>query len=373
MSVNCIKVICILVMSGLFLNLNTFAQTSTTSLRILPGNDNPRNSEGDFVTLKDGSILFVYTRFTGNTSSDFGGADLASRISYDKGKTWTKDDRIVLKNEGKMNTMSVSLLRLRSGKIALFYARKNSIADCMPLMRTSSDEGKTWSEPTVCIQDEVGYYVLNNNRVIQLPSGRLLMPVALHNSSVNPDASIHELEKSFNNYGKIFCYYSDDEGRSWKRSAQVAVPEKVMAQEPGVVELANGNILMFIRTDAGVQYYATSEDNGESWNNIRPSSLVSPVSPASIVRLPKSKTLFAVWNNNDQKEEARKGKRTPLTIATSKDNGKTWTGLTDIETDPKGSYCYTAILFTKNEVLLSYFDWHTRGVFVTSIPLKMIR
>ncbi len=370
MPTNPIKNTCFLLALGLFLNLNTFAQTPTTSLRILPGNDNPRNSEGDFVTLKDGSILFIYTRFTGNTSSDFGGSDLASRISYDKGKTWTKDDRIVLKNEGKMNIMSVSLLRLRSGKIALFYLRKNNLADCLPLMRTSSDEGKTWSEPTVCIQDEIGYYVLNNNRVIQLPSGRLLMPVALHNSNFNPDASIHELEKSFNSYGKIFCYYSDDEGRSWKRSAQVAVPEKVLAQEPGVVELANGNILMFIRTDAGVQYYATSKDRGESWNEVRTSSLVSPVSPASIVRLPGSKALFAVWNNNDQ---GRKGKRTPLTMAVSKDNGKTWTGLYDIETNPEGSYCYTGILFTKNDVLLNYFDWHTRGVFITSIPLKMIR
>ncbi len=373
MPANLIKKTCILVTLGLFLHLNTFSQNTTTSLRILPGNDNPRNSEGDFITLKNGSILFIYTRFTGNTSSDFGGSDLASRVSHDKGKTWTKDDRIVLRNEGKMNIMSVSLLRLRSGKIALFYLRKNGLADCLPLMRTSSDEGKTWSEPTVCIKDEIGYYVLNNSRVIQLPSGRLLMPVALHTSSFKPDATIEELEKSFNNYGKIFCYYSDDEGRSWKRSAPVVMPGKVMAQEPGVVELANGNILMFIRTDAGFQYYAASTDQGQSWSEAWASSLVSPVSPASIVRLPGSKTLFAVWNNNDQKEPARKGKRTPLTTAVSKDDGKTWTGLSDIETDPKGSYCYTGILFTKNEVLLNYFDWHTRGVFVTNIPLKTLR
>ncbi|MEA3402839.1 MAG: hypothetical protein U9R79_16485, partial [Armatimonadota bacterium] len=33
-----------------------------TKIRLLPpGEDNPRNSEGDFVTLEDGQIMFVYT------------------------------------------------------------------------------------------------------------------------------------------------------------------------------------------------------------------------------------------------------------------------------------------------------------------------
>jgi hypothetical protein len=53
-------------------------------------------------------------------------------------------------------------IRLADGRIALFYARKNSLDDCRPLLRLSDDEAQTWSEPKVCIEDEVGYYVLNN-------------------------------------------------------------------------------------------------------------------------------------------------------------------------------------------------------------------
>jgi sialidase-1 len=240
-------------------------------------------------------------------------------------------------------------------------------------LRTSSDEGKTWSEPTVCITDQRGYYVLNNNRVIQLPNGRLLAPVALHTSTFNPNASIHELERSFNNFGKIFCYYSDDEGKTWTRSAEVYFPETVIAQEPGVVELANGNILMYIRTDKGFQYYSHSKDRGVTWTPAEPSTIISPLTPATIARLPKSKDLLIVWNNNDEKEPERKGKRTPLTVGISKDNGVTWKKLFDIETNPKGSYCYTGIHYTKKEVLLNYFDWHTRGIFLSNIPLKSIR
>lgn len=35
-------------------------------LRLVPGPDNPRNSEGSFITLKDGRILFIYSHFTGD-------------------------------------------------------------------------------------------------------------------------------------------------------------------------------------------------------------------------------------------------------------------------------------------------------------------
>ena len=47
-------------------------------IRLLPpGPGNARNSEGDFIQLKDGRILFVYTHFTG------GGSDHAPGISRD--------------------------------------------------------------------------------------------------------------------------------------------------------------------------------------------------------------------------------------------------------------------------------------------------
>ena len=46
-------------------------------------------------------------------------------------------------------------------------------------MRISKDEGKSWGRPYVALTIK-GYFVLNNNRMIQLESGRLLMAVALH-------------------------------------------------------------------------------------------------------------------------------------------------------------------------------------------------
>src|SRR6185437_10612835 len=62
-----------------------------TVLELPKGSNNPRNSEGDFITLKNGNILFIYSHFTGKSGSDFGHGYLASRYSEDSGKTWSKE------------------------------------------------------------------------------------------------------------------------------------------------------------------------------------------------------------------------------------------------------------------------------------------
>lgn len=327
-------------------------------LKLDTGLNNPRNSEGDFITLKDGRILFIYTHYTGTSSDDHATAYLAGRYSADKGKTWTKEDTKIIDQEGVMNVMSVSLLRLQNGDIALFYLKKNSTFDCIPMMRISKDEAKTWSDPEPCIRDKEGYFVLNNNRVIQLNNGRILLAVALHQSPG---------DEKFSNLGRLWSYYSDDNGKTWKASDEVANPGKIVTQEPGMVELKNGNILMYARTTANVQYFSYSKDQGETWSEVEPGNLKSPCSPATITRIPSTGDLLVVWNDNGADQ-----KRTPLNIAVSKDDGKTWINNKILENNPIGSYCYNAIHFIGNDVLLGYFDWSTVGVTVKKIDLNWV-
>ncbi len=127
-----------------------------------------------------------------------------------------------------------------------------------------------------------------------------------------------------NNIGRLFSYYSDDNGRTWKAGREVQNPDNIITQEPGLIELANGNIMMFIRTDAGFQYISFSSDKGETWSPAERSDIRSPLSPASIERISFTGDLLMVWNNNGGEDPVMKGKRTPLTVAISKDEGKTW-------------------------------------------------
>ncbi len=314
-------------------------------LQINPGPENPRNSEGDFIGLKDGRILYVYSRFFGGSASDHAPAQLMGRYSSDGGKTWTQKDQIIVDKEGDMNVMSVSLLRLQNGNIALFYARKNSLDDCLPILRISTDEGKTWSDPITCIEDRKGYFVVNNDRVIQLKDGRIMIPTSLHKTP----------ETEWSHKGTLRCYFSDDNGITWKSGEAVPSPDSIITQEPGLLELKSGKLMMFIRASSGFQYQTFSADKGETWSYAEPTSIKSPVSPASMKRIPQTGDLLLVWNDNGAKGPGYfKGKRTPLTIAISKDEGKTWQKQKNIEDDPDGTFCYTAIHFTKNHVLLGY-------------------
>lgn len=322
-----------------------------------PGPENPRNSEGSFIALRDGRLMFVYSHFTGG-GSDHATAHLAARFSSDGGRTWTGRDAVVLANEGGWNVMSVSLLRLADGRIALFYIRKNSLADCRPCLRISTDEARSWSEPTMCISDQVGYYVLNNDRAVQLRSGRLVLPVALHNlpSYAKPDWA-----------GIVMCYLSDDCGRTWRRSRDQLTGrsdegKRVTTQEPGVVELRNGRLMLFARTTAGSQFVSFSGDGGETWSPLKPSNIASPCSPAQIKCIPGTGELLMVWNNHAGVDAARKGKRTPLNVAISRDEGNTWEKIKTLEDDPDGWYCYPAVTVAGDHVIVGHCSGSTKLV-----------
>jgi len=81
-----------------------------------------------------------------------------------------------------------------------------------------------------------------------------------------------------------------------------------------------------------------------------------------------------VWNNNDGSNPQKREWRTPLTVAVSKDEGKSWQHITDIESDPNSCYCYTAIHFTKKDVLLGYCagqgHWNLRNTNISLIRQK---
>jgi len=334
--------------------------TSHSVLELAPAAGNARNSEGSFVTLKDGRLLLIYSHFVGDAFDDHAKAVLAMRTSSDDGETWSADTILATPGETKaMNVMSVSLLRLGNGDLGLFYALRNSWHDVRSRLRRSADEGLTWSDPVECMGASE-YYVMNNDRVIRLSSGRLLIPVALHrklNDANEPEALDWRGIASF--------FLSDDDGRTWREAAQTcSLPSPHTTtglQEPGVVEMPNGVLWGYARTDLGRQYEFFSHDGGNTWTVPQPSRFSSPVSPLSIKRLPDSKLLLAIWNPipNYQTRPLKKpgGDRTPLV-------GAIGDGTTDASWGPaflvdqnevtQEGYCYTAIHFTAKSVLLAY-------------------
>jgi len=347
----------ILFVAAVVAGMSFGADAPRTVLELPPSAENCRNSEGDFALLKDGCILFVYSHYVKGTGGDHDPAHLASRLSRDGGRTWSATSEMVIPNEGGMNVMSVSTLRLKDGALALFYVRKNSEADCRPVMRVSRDEGRTWGAPVQCVADaDIGYYVLNNCRAERLKGGRIALPLCLHASK---DGKIGDWA------GKLVCAVSDDDGRTWRLGGTPfatfdAQGKRVTTQEPGLVQLKDGRVLMYARTERGRQWFFHSSDGCETWTKGEAWSLWGPLGPATVKRL-KNGDLLAVWNDHENRPDLvtagpawSHGARRPQTVAISKDEGKTWVNRRTLESKPDGWYCYTAVLEHGDALLLGY-------------------
>ena len=335
------------------------------------GEGNPRNSEGSFVKLNDGTIMFAYTRYRGNSWDDHATADIVAIKSTDGGRTWS--DYSVLQPNRAENVMSVSLLRLQDGRIMFMFLEKSlmrgkdypanndgSGIDCRPWVCYSSDEGKSWTEPMDVARYYNIYIVVNNDRLVQLKSGRLIIPASIPH--IVPAQRGAAMKYDCCPRGEAYFYISDDGGRSWRESRECCYPPHGVVlgfQEPGVIELTDGRLMSWFRTSAGYQYKAYSDDAGETWNAPEIAyEFPSPAAPLSMKRNPWNGELIAIWDDIDPRWDIPGKKaswmRTPLVIARSSDEGRTWHGHRKLEELPDHGYCYTAMLFEENDLLLAY-------------------
>jgi hypothetical protein len=313
-------------------------------LLLPPGPGNPRNSEGDLLRLEDGTLLFCWTRFKSGRGSDHDPASLAMVVSRDDGASWSEPREVVHASDG-MNVMSVTLRGLGHERIALFYLHKRSLLDCRPVVRFSEDAGATWGEPVQIVpEDDVGYDVLNNDRVLIDRQGAMIVPIARHAGVGVGD--------SFQPNGRLRCHRSEDGGKTWRTGAWAPDAGSVILQEPGLFECMDGSIRMFARTDAGRQFIMTSRDGGRTFTAPLPWTLRSPLSPATIERLPSGE-LLAIWNEPADRESGGNAPRTPLVAARSSDEGTTWGEPIVLFDHANGWYCYVALLVEGERMFLA--------------------
>ena len=331
-----------------------YRNLGAVTAELVPKPGNPRNSEGTFLELSDGELIFVYSRFKGASPDDHAFADLALLRSEDGGRTWT-DEGVILtcEGEGGVNMMSPGLLRMENGEAGLFYLVRLTYARTKIFLRRSGDGGRTWGERVVCT-DQEDFFVINNDRIVRLSDGRIMVPVASHRSWGG--------DGRMDGNARTMFFYSDDDGRTWSCSrSRCSLPWPGSGsglQEPGLVELAPGVLWAWARTDLCMQYEMFSVDNGETWTACQPSRFTSPCSPLSMKRDIGGR-LYAFWNpipeyNGRKRTSAFTGGRTPLVIASSADNGKTFSVPTAFEADETSGYCYCAVCFTKDALLLGY-------------------
>ncbi len=299
--------------------------------------------------LKDGRLMLVWSEYYVSTDSlsknearDDMPCRISAKISADRGRSWG-ETFVFQENTGKLNVKHPNLLRLPSGDVLFFYTEWNSRSNRVVLLRRSSDDCKSWGTPQ-CFSPTNRITNINNDHVLRLRSGRIILP-AFSSPSVWDKGD----------HWQAFCYYSDDDGRSWKSSERkMDLPERG-AEEPCMVELKNGSVMALLRTSLGTLYAAHSTDEGKTWGQPISTGLASPAAPPLVKRIPSTGDLLLIWDRNYQPDHHHKGERTPLSAAISRDDGATWKKIKDIELVAGGAAAYAAVTFVGNEALVTYY------------------
>lgn len=247
---------------------------------------------------------------------------------------------------GDLNVAIPALLKLRSGDLLLACMRVHSHSSSTECLFRSRDNGQTFIEESPIWKRSKGMWLQGGApSLLQLQSGRLVLPV--HGGPGD----------QFRQKNAAWCFLSDDQGKSWRRSRnQIDLPKRG-AMEASVAQLADGTLVMSLRTQLGGPYISRSSDGGETWSAARPSGLHSGESCTCLRRVPGRDELVLFWNNSKYVASGRQhyGKRTPLTAAVSQDGGKTWRIVGNLAEDPNVEYTNIGCTFTsKGTAIVTY-------------------
>ncbi len=333
----------------------------------------PRNGEGSFIRLNDGRIMFGYTEFSGNDWEDDATANIAVIYSSDEGETWTKPEILFRKPEEAWNIMSFSFLRMGNGDIGAFYIVKNADRTDKIVLTRSSDEGKTWSEPINCLDclSVADYYVINNDRVVRLENGRIILPTARH--------TVVDAPRDFMP-GVICLFYSDDDGYTWQKSdTELTCPFPSNPdgyEEPGIYERDDGTLWCYIRTSLGFQFDGFSFDSGNTWTTPRPNPFFSSACSPMLINDCGELTV-AIFNPVPEhllRDESEPWGRTPFVVAVSTDRGRSFSkeNVFYIEDDLTNGYCYPAIIECTDGFLVAYYHSNGTDVCLNSTRITKI-
>jgi len=247
---------------------------------------------------------------------DEGAADVKIWGSQFDGKTWTVP--VVFAEEPGFPCWNPVLFKSKSGTVFLFYKAGKSPMTWSGFVRRSTDNGSTWGKVEPLTAGLLGPI---KNKPIQRADGTILAPTSV------------ESHRAW----ACWIERSKDDCKTWKKLGPIVVPGHAYGIiQPTLFERKDGSILALCRSRGlGAIVQSESKDNGETWTPASKTVLPNPGSGIDGVRAANG-DFYLAYNHT-------KSGRTPLNLARSTDEGKTWKIVASLEDQP-GEYSYPAII-----------------------------
>ena len=212
--------------------------------------------------------------------------------------------------------------------------------------KISRDGAKTWSDPMV-IAFEQGMMI--RSHPIVLHDGNYLLPI-YHETG-------HDTEKVGADTTSLFLRY-DPKKHTWTETNRIS--SRIGNLQPAVVQIDKDDLVSYSRRGGGYGpstkgYLVRSEshDGGRTWAPGKDSQFANPNAAADFIKL-KNGHLLLVYNDSMID-------RTPLTVAISTDNDKTYPHKRNI-LEGLGPFAYPVAIQLQDGRILVVYTSHNRTV-----------
>ncbi len=251
---------------------------------------------------------------------DEGAKDVQIYLARFDGEKWGKPD--VVGTEPGQPTWNPVLFLTKKKTLHLWYKAGPNPMSWTGYLRTSTDGGKTWSKPAML---PAGFYGPVRAKPIQVG-----------------DAILAGTSLESHNCWTPYVDISTDDGLTWTRSAPFGVEGKFAQIQPTLFHVPGGRtpkaVALMRSKEPRKICRAESVDGGKTWTAAEATELLNPSSGIDVARTGPEE-LFLIYNPSTIL-------RTPISLARSADDGKTWMKVHDLE-NGVGEFSYPAMIVSE--------------------------
>ena len=291
--------------------------------------------------ITDGQLQCAWSAGSGEKSAD---AAILTSALPPQNRDW-RQPYVVVDTPGKPEGNPV-LFRDAYGTVWLFFVTMQGGGWETCILRAKpTNDGHTW-DPARTIHEEPGW--MTRSKPIVTNTDHVILPMYDERD------------------GTAFMLVSTDGGHTW--AAQGRIRSQHGVSQPAIAQLSDGTILALLCPGAGNPRKAllrlVSDDGGRNWSTPEPTDLPNPGSAAELVRLRNGHLVLAFNNSSDE--------RTPLTLALSTDDGRTWPVRRDLESGPE-EYSFPSVIQGHDELIHVTYTWRREKIKHVTLDEEWIR
>ncbi|GGF11801.1 sialidase family protein [Hymenobacter cavernae] len=270
--------------------------------------------------------------------------DVGIWVSRQENGKWTAPVEVangIVNETLRYPTWNPVLYQVPNGDLLLFYKIGPKPSEWKGWIRTSKDNGLTWSAAEALPEGFIGPV---KNKPVLLSNGTLLSPTSTEGSGG----------------WKVHFEASTDKGKTWSMIGPIDNGQTQGAIQPSILTYKDGRLQALCRSRDRAILETWSTDQGKTWSPLAKTTLPNNNSGTDAVTLADGRQLL-VYNHVLPPGTLAKGPRTPLNVAVSKD-GKTWYAAAILEDSPISQYSYPSVIQTKDGLVHFIYTWRRQRI-----------